>query len=148
MAVEPFLLAGLGADVGDPAVGQFLGGVVQAAVGAVGECVMVDGRFDKIAGGVTFMVGPEARRPALFAIVQRVGGLHVAVRLLGGEDFRDPIFERALQFLLGRGDFLVALRVDHQCDADRLNRLMDPGVGEHVAAVPIVRPAGQLVRPR
>ncbi len=84
VAVEPFLLAG--PDIGDPAIGQLLGGVIQPQIAAVGQGVVVDRRFDEIAGGVAFVVAALFGRPAMRpggAIGQGIGGLQVAVRLLG-----------------------------------------------------------------
>ncbi len=93
MAVIPLLLAGAGADVGGPAVGEFLRGVVEAKVLSLGEGVVVDGGLDEVAGGVALVIAAMFGHPVLgppVAIGERVGGLEVAVGLLRGEDDGDP----------------------------------------------------------
>ena len=144
MAVVPVLLAR--AEVGHPAIGQLLGRVVEPLVLAVGQRVVVDGRLDEVAGHVALVIAAVAGRPALgpaLAVGQGVGGLQIAVRLLGGQDLRNPVLQGGLHLLLGLDDLRVALRIDHQRDAHGLDGLMHPGVGEHVALVPAVRLAAQ-----
>ena len=70
-------------------------------------------------------------------------GLQIAVRLLRGEDFGNPIVQRRLHFFLGGDDVRVALRVHHQREAHGLDGLMHPGVGERIADVRPVRLAAQ-----
>ena len=55
MAVVPGFLR-RGSEVGVPAVGQLLRGVVEAGVLLVGHQVMIDGRFEEVAGGVAFVI--------------------------------------------------------------------------------------------
>ena len=62
--VVPGLL-GRGAQVAAPAVGEFLGGVVQAGVLLVGHQVVIDGRFQEVAGGVAFVIAAMRRIPVL-----------------------------------------------------------------------------------
>src|SRR5215467_11623524 len=59
MAVEPFLLGGT--DVRNPAVGKFLGGIVEPQVRAAGKRVMVDCRFDKVSGNIAFVIAALTR---------------------------------------------------------------------------------------
>src|SRR6516162_1165266 len=59
MAVEPFLLTGT--DVRNPAVGKFLGCVVESQVGAAGQRVMVDRRFNKVPGNIAFVIAALTR---------------------------------------------------------------------------------------
>ena len=54
MAVEPGLFAY--ADIGDPAIGEALGAVVEAEVLAIGEGVVIDGGLDEVTGDVAFVV--------------------------------------------------------------------------------------------
>ena len=95
VTVEPLLLART--DVRDPAVGQFLRGVVQAKIFAVGQRVVIDRGFDEVAGDIAFMIAAMIGRPALrpiLAIGQNIGGLQVAIRHLRGEDDRNPALQR------------------------------------------------------
>ena len=83
MAVIPIFLAG--AEVCDPAIGKFFGGVVKAFVFSFGERVMVDGGLEKITGDVALMLAAIAGRPSLgpaVAIGEGVRGLQISVRLL------------------------------------------------------------------
>ena len=152
VAVVPRLL-GRRAQVGAPAVGQLLGRVVQAGVLLVGHQVVIDGRFQKVARGVAFVIAAPfpVRERAGVDVASRVYAgqrecrLQIAVRLLRGQDFGNPVFQRGAHFLVRLDDFRVALRVDHQSDAHRLHGLVHPGVGEHVSLVRAVRLAAQLL---
>jgi hypothetical protein len=73
VAVKPFFFAR--AEVGHPAVGQFLGGVVKAAILAFGEGVMVDGRLDEVARRITLVVAARGRATNVPAIPR--GGARV-----------------------------------------------------------------------
>ena len=66
--------------------------------------------------------------------------------MLRGQDLRDPVLEGRAQLLLRRDDLLIALRVDHQRQADGLDRLVHPRVREDVALVRGVRFAAQGLR--
>src|SRR5690349_9257382 len=59
MAIEPFFLTGT--DVRHPAVGKFLGRLVEPQVFPVGKRVMVDGRFDEVSGNVAFVIAALSR---------------------------------------------------------------------------------------
>ncbi len=143
MAVVPFLLRGR-PDVGVPAVGELLGRVVETQVLAPGEVVVGHSGFEEVARDVALVIAPVSRGP-VFAIAQGEGGLEIAVRLLSGQNLGNPILQRRLQSLLGLDDLPVALWIDHQGHADRFDRVVDPGIGEDVAAMPAVGLAGQLV---
>ena len=74
-----------------------------------------------------------------------VGGLQISVRFLGGENLRNPIFHRLLHLLLRLDDVRVPLRIHHQRDANGLDGLVHPRVGEHVTLLASVRlPAQRL----
>ena len=141
VAVVPRLLRGR-PDMIAPAIGQPPGRTVHAVVALAGHEVMGEGRFDEIAGRIAFvvaLVGPPLQP------VQRIEGLQVTVGLLGTEDLGDPIVELLPDRGLGGDDLLVALRIEHQCQAHRLDRVVDVGVGPGGAAMADKRPAGQLV---
>ena len=149
VAVEPDFLAR--AEVGDPAIGQFLGGVIEARVLAAGHGVMVDGGFDEIAGDVAFVFAAGARIPVRHRVAAVAGGaegeagLQIAVRFLRGQDNGNPILQRVPHFLLGLEDVRVALGIHHQGQAHGLDRLMHPGVGEGIADVGFGRLAAQFL---
>ncbi len=143
MAVVPALL-GRRSDVVVPAVSQPLGGIVQPRVLALGQQVVRHCRFQQVAGDVPFMVRSVTWRPAL-AITQRERGLNVPVRLLGGQDLGDPVVQCLLERFLSGDDLLVPAWVDHQGHADRFDRVVNPGVGEHITTMPGVRLTGQLL---
>jgi hypothetical protein len=63
--------------------------------------------------------------------------------MLRGQDLRDPVLERRAHLLLRRDDVFVALRVDHQGQAHRLDRLVHPRVREDLGLVRGVRFAAQ-----
>ena len=86
---------------------------------------------------------PGSTLPLRVDAGQREGRLQIAVRLLRGEDLRDPVFERGAHLLVRLDDLGVALRVDHQRDAHRFDGLVHPGVREDVALVRAVRLAAQ-----
>src|SRR5258708_5957305 len=101
VSVEPFLLAW--PDVCNPAICKFFGGVVQAQIFAIGERVVIDGRFDEVARDVAFMITAMIRRPALWpvlAVSQNISGLQVAIRHLSGEDDRNPALEGCAHHIL------------------------------------------------
>ena len=147
VAVEPFLFAR--PDVRHPAIRQFFRRIVKPLVLAAGKRVMIDGRLDEIAGGVALVIAAALRRPSLapdIGVAERPRGLQIAVRLLRGEDFRDPILQRRLHFVLRGDDVRVALRIHHQRDAHGFDRLMNPRVRENVAFLRSMRFAAQRLR--
>ena len=132
VAVVPFFFPW--ADVGHPAVGEFFSGVIETLVRAAGERVMIDGGLNKITPHIALVIAAMRGVPApgpLSAVGERVGGLQIAVRLLRGENFWDPIFKRRLHFRLRGDDFRIALRVHHERDAHGLDRLVHPGIGKN-----------------
>jgi len=144
VAVVPVLLAR--SQVGGPAVGQFLGRIVQPLVRAVGQGVVVDGGLDEVAGHIALVVPPVPGIPPLGPagpVGQGIGGLEIPVRLLGGQDLGDPVLQGGLHPRLGLEDLGVALGVDHEGDAHGLHGLVHPGVGEHIALVAAVGLAPQ-----
>jgi len=143
MSVVPGLL-GRRADIVAPTIGESLGRVVQPVVGPVGEQVVRNGRFEEIAGHVTLVIVAVLGRP-MFAVAERKDGLQISVGFLGGQDLGNPVLQGRFHRLLGLDNLPVALGIDHQRNADRLDRVVDPGVGEHVAAVVPVRFSSQLV---
>ena len=159
VAVVPRLLR-RGADVIRPAVAELLGRVVQTEILAFRHHVVVDRRLDEVAGDVALVIPPVGRGPPLAPgsppaggrlvgarrVAQRERRLQVAVGMLRGQDLRDPVLEGRAQLLLRRDDLLIALRVDHQRQADRLDRLVHPRVREDVALVRGVRFAAQGLR--
>ena len=110
MSVVPGFL-GRRSEVGVPAVGQLLGGIVQAGILLVGHQVVVDGRFQKVAGGVAFVIAapfPVRERSGVDIAAgvdagQGEGGLQIAVGLLRGQDRGDPVFQGGAHFLRGPG---------------------------------------------
>src|SRR5579872_351418 len=62
VSIEPFLLAR--ADIRNPTVCKFFGGVVQAQVLPVRKGVVIDRGFDEISGDVALMVAAVIGRPA------------------------------------------------------------------------------------
>ena len=72
---------------------------------------MVDGRFQKVARGVAFVIAapfPVLERAGVDVAAriyagQREGGLQIAVGLLRGEDLGNPVFERGAHFLRAPG---------------------------------------------
>ncbi len=145
VAVVPLLLRRR-PEVVAPAVGQLLRRVVQPRVGLAGHHVVVDGRLDEVARDVAFVVAAPLGGPALGParrVAQRERGLEIAVRLLRGQDLRNPVLERRAHLRVRREDLGVALRIDHERDAHRLDRLVHPGVREDVALVGAVRLPGQ-----
>ncbi len=96
------------------------------------------------------MLASQAGAPPLGLVpfaprAQRVAGLEIAVRLLGREDLGNPVLQRRLQLLLGLEDLGIALRIDHQRDADRLDGLVDPCVGKRVSNVRLVGLAAEFL---
>ena len=112
---------------------------------------MVDGRFQKVARGVAFVIAapfPVRERAGIDVASrvypgQRECRLQIAVGLLRGQDLGNPVFQRGAHLLVRLDDLRVALRVDHQRDAHRLHGLVHPGVGEHISLVRAVRLAAQ-----
>ena len=84
--------------------------------------------------------------PAAVRLAQRERRLQVAVRLLRGQDLGNPVLQGGPHLLVRLDDLRIALRIDHQRDAHRLDRLVHPGVGEHIALVRAVRLAAQRLR--
>jgi len=69
---------------------------------------MINGRFNEITGDISLMIAAMVGRPAFWpavAIRKRIGRLQIAVRLLRGENFRNPILERCVHWLLRFDDF-------------------------------------------
>ena len=95
VAIEPFV-ARFRADIGVPAVRQFFGGVVHAHIFAIEGDIISDAGFDKVAGGVAFVLAAGNSGVPVAAAVEGEAGLQIAVRLLGGEDDRNPTVERQL----------------------------------------------------
>ena len=149
-----------GADVIRPAVAELLCRVVQTEILAIRHHVVVDRRLDEVAGDVALVIPPVGHGPPLppgsppacgrlvgaRRVAQRERRLQVAVGMLRGQDLRDPVLEGRAQLLLRRDDLLIALRVDHQRQADGLDRLVHPRVREDVALVRGVRFAAQSLR--
>ncbi len=149
-----------GADVIRPAVAELLCRVVQTEILAFRHHVVVDRRLDEVAGDVALMIPPVGHGPSLHPgsppacgrlvgarrVAQGERGLQVAVGMLRGQDLRDPVLEGRAQLLLRRDDLLIALGVDHQGQADGLDRLVHPRVREDVALVRGVRFAAQSLR--
>ena len=69
--------------------------------------------------------------------------MEVAVGFLGGENDGNPAVESRAHFLLGGDDFRIAFGIDHQSQAHGFDGLMNPGIGENVAFVCVVRFAAQ-----
>ncbi len=90
------------------------------------------------------MIRPVSGREVL-TVAQCKCGLQVSIWLLCGQNLRDPIGQRRFHSLLSFDNFLIALSIDHQCNADRFNRVINPGVGKYVASVTSVRLAGEFV---
>ena len=141
VAVVPGLFGGR-ADVAVPAIGQASRGVVQPRVLAAGHQVVGHRRLDEVAGAVAFVI--RLARPAPLA-AERVARVQIAVGLLGREDLGNPIVDRLLHVGLGGDDFRVALRIDHHCQAHRLQRVVDLGVRPRRTDVFRVGSPGQLV---
>ncbi len=71
--------------------------------------------------------------------------MDVAVGFLGGEDDRDPLIKLGPHEVLRLDDLGIALRIDHQGVAHRLNGVVGVGVGEGIADVRGVGFAGEFV---
>src|SRR5215831_711036 len=117
MAVVPGLLR-RGAEVVGPAIGELLGGIVEARVLLIGHQVVVDGRFEEVARGVAFVIAAMRRVPmrelaalddaAASALpIERERGLQVAIGLLRREDDWNPLIERGAELLVRVDDFLI-----------------------------------------
>jgi hypothetical protein len=152
--VVPGIFGG-GAEVAVPAVGEFAGGVEEAGVFPGGEAVVADGGFEEIAGNVAFVVGAACGVPVFEAAGvdegavaagagEREGGLEVAVGFLCAEDDGDPLVEGGAHEFVGCLDFGVAVCGVAEGEADGLDGLVDPGVGEDVAFVAAVGLAAEL----
>ena len=94
------------------------------------------------------MPGSLGRYPALrprLAIGKRKGGLKIAVGFLRGQDDGNPAFEGGSHMILC-GEYLgIAAGVDHERQAHRFNRLMDPCVGEDIALMRAMLLAAQCL---
>src|SRR5262249_20614289 len=124
------------ADIIAPAVGKFLGRIVEPPVLAAGHVVVRNRGFQVIAGHITFVLAAAARAPMLRDSASIARGserkprLQVTVGLLRGEDDWNPLVNLVAHFGLSIGNFLVPLRIDHLCQAHGLERVKDPSVGE------------------
>ena len=88
------------------------------------------------------MIAAMIRRPALwplFAISQYVSGLQITIRHLRSKDDRNPALQRRAHQLLRLDDLRIALRIDHQRDAHRLDSLMHPCIRKHISFVLAMR---------
>ena len=140
LAVVPGAFRGR-ADVLHPAIGQPQRASKERRSLPARQPVMRRGRLDEIARLVTFMV--VLVRPARAAL-DRVLGVEITVRLLRAEQLGNPLVEGRAQPGLGGGELGVALRIEHQGETDRFDRVVDPGVGERRADVFGRRPASLL----
>ena len=118
--------------------------MIQPKIFAIRAQVVGDGRLKEIAGNITLVITPTSWRPAL-PVAQRESRLDVAVGFPGGQDPGNPILKRCFHEVPGFDYFLIALWIDHEGNTDRLNRVINPGIGEHVASVRSMRLASQLV---
>ena len=147
MPVEPVFLAWT--DVSHPAVSQLFGGVVEPQVLAIGQRVVVDRGLNEVAGDIALVIAAMLRRPPFrpaAPVSQRIGGLQISIRLLSCQDDGDPFFQSRFHLFLSGDNIGIALRVHHERNAHGFDRLVNPGIGEDVTLVTLMRLAAQGLR--
>jgi hypothetical protein len=98
-----------------PAIGELLRRRIHPWILSVRHDVMRERGLDKVTRNITLVVSSE--RPVGIS-AERERRLHIAIGFLSCQDLRDPVLKRGPQLCLSRNHFRIALRIDHQGEAD------------------------------